>query len=197
MSFYRNSHIFFFNLHKEVALHLEVLDVQLGLHSLNYSMPIAYRQALSRACIVCKQHRGRECFGKLQYERFAEPTCVDCVEQKRRKTGKLYGTEQTPNAIDVFDSAAGAIAYSTKPHIRHTQLEMSERALELLGVPRQRGSKLVILDIGCGNGISSEVVQRWGHECIGTDISLALLKLAHKDIELSCQDICEGTYLFI
>jgi predicted TPR repeat methyltransferase len=174
-------------------------------------MPLAFKQALARECCGCKQQLPRERFGKGQYERFAKPMCIGCVECKLRKTGKLYGAEQQPDAIDAFDSVAGAMAYSAKPHIRVTQLEMSERALELVGVPKLRSgrdtSALVILDVGCGHGISSDVVQSWGHSCVGTDISQCLLKLAQKErevistdgvalshLELSCQDICQGVY---
>lgn len=39
----------------------------------------------------------------------------------------------------------------------------------------------LILDIGCGSGLSAEVICRAGHVCIGTDISQAMLKISHED----------------
>jgi len=49
---------------------------------------------------------------------------------------------------------------------------MSERALELLHL--SEGSKL-ILDIGCGTGLSGKVLEKHGHVWVGMDISRSML----------------------
>ena len=51
---------------------------------------------------------------------------------------------------------------------------MAERAIELLNISDERGSCL-ILDIGCGSGLSGEVLEEYGHRWIGVDISPSML----------------------
>jgi 18S rRNA (guanine1575-N7)-methyltransferase len=53
------------------------------------------------------------------------------------------------------------------------QTTMTERALELLAIPEDKSG--LILDIGCGTGISGEVLEENGHMWIGVDISSAML----------------------
>ena len=53
---------------------------------------------------------------------------------------------------------------------------MTKRALEILAIPK--GKAKLLLDIGCGSGISGSVVGSKGHMWIGTDISKAMLDVA-------------------
>ncbi len=53
---------------------------------------------------------------------------------------------------------------------------MSERALELLALPDYGSS--YILDVGCGSGLSGEVLSEAGHYWIGMDISEHMLTVA-------------------
>lgn len=61
------------------------------------------------------------------------------------------------------------------------QDEMSNRAYELM-LPSEDES-LLILDIGCGSGLSGSVLEENGHQWIGIDISQAMLDVA-KDREV-------------
>eukprot|EP01130_Rhizamoeba_saxonica_P005111 TRINITY_DN2050_c0_g1_i2.p1 TRINITY_DN2050_c0_g1~~TRINITY_DN2050_c0_g1_i2.p1 ORF type:complete len:253 (-),score=67.64 TRINITY_DN2050_c0_g1_i2:76-834(-) len=56
------------------------------------------------------------------------------------------------------------------------QTKMSERALEILNFPEEDGPKL-ILDVGCGTGLSGAVLEKAGHFWIGLDISKNMLEV--------------------
>lgn len=53
------------------------------------------------------------------------------------------------------------------------QVQMSERAVELLLLPEDEPCLLV--DIGCGSGLSGSVLEEQGHYWVGMDISPAML----------------------
>jgi SAM-dependent methyltransferase len=53
------------------------------------------------------------------------------------------------------------------------QGRMSERAIELLALPDDEPK--YILDIGCGSGLSGDVIEEHGHMWVGVDISPAML----------------------
>lgn len=53
------------------------------------------------------------------------------------------------------------------------QMTMSERAVELLGLPEDQPCHL--LDLGCGSGLSGEFLSEQGHTWVGVDISEAML----------------------
>jgi 18S rRNA (guanine1575-N7)-methyltransferase len=65
---------------------------------------------------------------------------------------------------------------------------MSERAVELLNMDGQEGS--LILDIGCGSGLSGEILSENGFLWLGLDISRDMLNVARE------RD-CEGDLLQI
>lgn len=70
---------------------------------------------------------------------------------------------------------------------------MTERALELLNLPENKPA--LLLDLGCGSGLSGEVIDDHGHMWIGLDISESMLTVA-KDREatgdLFLQDLGQG-----
>lgn len=53
------------------------------------------------------------------------------------------------------------------------QAQMTERCLELLLLPED--TPCLLLDIGCGSGLSGTVLEENGHMWIGMDISPAML----------------------
>jgi len=53
------------------------------------------------------------------------------------------------------------------------QVQMCERAIELLVLPEDQSC--LLLDIGCGSGLSGSVLEEQGHVWIGVDISSAML----------------------
>mmetsp|Transcript_8552 Transcript_8552/g.12205 ORF Transcript_8552/g.12205 Transcript_8552/m.12205 type:complete len:101 (+) Transcript_8552:94-396(+) len=62
------------------------------------------------------------------------------------------------------------------------QREITERAIELLRLHETSEPKLV-LDIGCGSGLSGKVLEEKGHVWIGCDVSRDMLDVANERIE--------------
>lgn len=58
------------------------------------------------------------------------------------------------------------------------QVQMCERAIELLALPDDK--QCLLLDIGCGSGLSGEVLDEQGHIWIGIDIAPAMLDIARE-----------------
>lgn len=69
---------------------------------------------------------------------------------------------------------------------------MATRALELLSLPENFPVPRLILDLGCGSGISSRVISEAGHNWIGMDISESMLRVAQEDMEVEDDDEMEG-----
>ncbi|XP_011503691.1 PREDICTED: probable 18S rRNA (guanine-N(7))-methyltransferase isoform X2 [Ceratosolen solmsi marchali] len=60
-------------------------------------------------------------------------------------------------------------------------MRMSERAFELLLLPKDK--VCLLLDIGCGSGLSGSVLENKGHYWLGIDISSAMLNIGvHRKI---------------
>ena len=53
------------------------------------------------------------------------------------------------------------------------QSTMSERAIELLALPED--TPCMVLDIGCGSGLSGQCLEEQGHFWVGLDISRDML----------------------
>eukprot|EP01096_Ripella_sp_DP13-Kostka_P004520 TRINITY_DN16849_c0_g1_i1.p1 TRINITY_DN16849_c0_g1~~TRINITY_DN16849_c0_g1_i1.p1 ORF type:complete len:294 (+),score=92.02 TRINITY_DN16849_c0_g1_i1:111-884(+) len=72
------------------------------------------------------------------------------------------------------------------------QATMSERAIELLMLPDE---PCLLLDLGCGSGLSGEVLSDQGHTWIGLDISPSMLQVALErevDGDVVLSDIGQG-----
>ncbi|KAE9609868.1 hypothetical protein Lal_00006693 [Lupinus albus] len=85
-----------------------------------------------------------------------------------------------PEAIappEIFYDDVEARKYTSSSRIVQIQAELSERALELLALPEDGVPKL-LLDIGCGSGLSGETLSEDGHHWIGLDISPSMLNIA-------------------
>ncbi|ODQ65258.1 S-adenosyl-L-methionine-dependent methyltransferase [Nadsonia fulvescens var. elongata DSM 6958] len=61
--------------------------------------------------------------------------------------------------------------YTESSRVQHIQSEMTHRALELLNIPPSQ----YILDIGCGSGLSGEILTEEGHTWVGMDIAASML----------------------
>jgi len=77
---------------------------------------------------------------------------------------------------EIFYGVDEAKKYTTNSRMIEIQEQMSLRALELLALPEDQPS--LILDLGCGSGLSGEAIAEAGHRWIGFDISSAMLDVA-------------------
>lgn len=79
---------------------------------------------------------------------------------------------------EIFYNMEEARKYTSNSRMIEIQSEMSERAIELLNLPEDESCML--LDIGCGSGLSGECLSEQGHIWIGIDISPAMLDIARQ-----------------
>ncbi|KAG5522646.1 hypothetical protein RHGRI_034707 [Rhododendron griersonianum] len=78
---------------------------------------------------------------------------------------------------EIFYNDVEARKYTSSSRIIEIQAKLSERALELLALPDD-GVPRLLLDIGCGSGLSGETLSENGHQWIGLDISESMLDVA-------------------
>lgn len=81
----------------------------------------------------------------------------------------------------LFYNAKEARKYDSSSRMVGIQREITERAIELLKLPDGRPS--FILDVGCGSGLSGQVLEEHGHVWVGCDVSRDMLNMANERIE--------------
>jgi len=79
---------------------------------------------------------------------------------------------------DMFYDATEAKKYLHSSRMIEVQASMAERALEMLDLPE--GAPSLLLDVGCGTGLSGEVLEESGHQWVGVDISRDMLGAARE-----------------
>lgn len=77
---------------------------------------------------------------------------------------------------ELFYNENEARKYTQNSRMIDIQVQMSERAVELLALPDDEPQFL--LDLGCGSGLSGSVLEDQGHTWVGVDISTAMLDVA-------------------
>lgn len=78
---------------------------------------------------------------------------------------------------EIYYNEKEARKYTNNNRIIEVQTALTDRALELLLLPDDNVPKL-LLDLGCGSGLSGEILEQAGHHWIGLDISEAMLSVA-------------------
>lgn len=94
---------------------------------------------------------------------------------------------------EVFYNQTEAKKYTNYSRIQMVQAEMTLRSLSLLDLPK--GKSCFLIDIGCGSGLSGEILDQDGHIWVGMDISPSMLEVALKrdiDGDLMLSDIGHG-----
>jgi 18S rRNA (guanine1575-N7)-methyltransferase len=107
---------------------------------------------------------------------------------------------------EIFYDADEAAKYTANTRVAAVQRRLTERALELLALPARRRSgagggggggggderPCLLLDLGCGSGLSGEAIAAAGHHWLGLDIAPAMLDVALKRAEEETESSDEG-----
>jgi len=99
--------------------------------------------------------------------------------------------EQAPP--ELFYNEAEAAKYLHSSRMVEIQSAMAERALEMLCLPE--GEPCLLLDVGCGTGLSGETLEEAGHRWVGMDVSgdmLHVAKLREVEGDLVHRDMGRG-----
>lgn len=88
---------------------------------------------------------------------------------------------------EIFYNEDEARKYTSNTRMIDIQSKITARAMELLAIPKD-GVPRMLLDLGCGSGLSGEAISEEGHTWIGMDISEAMLDVA-KEREVE-GDVC-------
>ncbi|TIA87820.1 hypothetical protein E3P99_02945 [Wallemia hederae] len=97
---------------------------------------------------------------------------------------------------EIFYGDDEASKYTSNTRVQQIQADMTYRALELMGFGEDEPPKF-LLDIGCGSGLSGEILDEEGHYWVGCDISPSMLSIAlDRDLEgdLLLSDIGAGVH---
>ncbi|SCU78080.1 LANO_0A02036g1_1 [Lachancea nothofagi CBS 11611] len=92
---------------------------------------------------------------------------------------------------EVFYNDTESQKYTSSTRVQHIQAKMSLRALELLNL----SDMSFVLDIGCGSGLSGEILSEEGHIWCGVDISPSMLATGltrELDGDLMLHDMGQG-----
>lgn len=92
---------------------------------------------------------------------------------------------------EFFYDDSEAKKYTNSTRVQHIQAKMTLRALELLNA----APASFVLDIGCGSGLSGEILSEEGHMWCGLDISPSMLATGlgrSLEGDLMLQDIGQG-----
>ncbi len=77
---------------------------------------------------------------------------------------------------EIFYDDKEAAKYARSSRMQQIQQQVSERAIELLNL--SSSLPCLLLDVGCGTGMSGSVLEESGHTWIGIDISQSMLNVA-------------------
>ncbi len=119
------------------------------------------------------------------------------------ETPRRRNTPQSSSSTFLSKLAAFHVLPSSR--IQHIQSDMTHRALELLNLSPDEPK--LLLDIGCGSGLSGEILDEEGHYWVGVDIAPSMLgECADNDVRPKILSIFErwhwtgklkGTFFFM
>lgn len=95
---------------------------------------------------------------------------------------------ETTAPPELFYNDSEARKYDSSSRMIKIQEQITTRALEMLGLPNR---PCYILDIGCGSGLSGQVLEEAGHYWVGCDISSSMLSVAAEQ-DSDTGDLCHA-----
>lgn len=93
---------------------------------------------------------------------------------------------ETTAPPELFYNESEARKYDSSSRMIKIQEQITTRAMEMLGLPNR---PCYILDIGCGSGLSGQVLEEAGHYWVGCDISSSMLSVATEQ-DSDTGDLC-------
>jgi len=92
-------------------------------------------------------------------------------------------------SASIFYNNREARKYDSSSRMVGIQREITNRAIELLKLPKDgKNKKRFLLDIGCGSGLSGQVLSEHGHVWMGCDVSRDMLNVANERLEAMDDD---------
>jgi 18S rRNA (guanine1575-N7)-methyltransferase len=95
---------------------------------------------------------------------------------------------ETSAPPELFYNDSEARKYDSSSRMIKIQEQITTRAMEMLGLPNR---PCYILDIGCGSGLSGQVLEEAGHYWVGCDISSSMLAVASEQ-DSDTGDLCHA-----
>ena len=111
--------------------------------------------------------------------------CQELLQEQLASSLTMSRPELTGHA-SLFYNAKEARKYDSSSRMIGVQREITERAIELLRLPEDK--PCFVLDIGCGSGLSGQVLEEHGHAWVGCDVSRDMLTVANERISVKREE---------
>ena len=86
---------------------------------------------------------------------------------------------------ELFYNEKESSRYAQNSRILQIQADLAQRAYDLLEIPQEDTTPKLLLDLGCGSGISGSILSEANHHWFGLDISESMLQIARENEEIS------------
>lgn len=90
---------------------------------------------------------------------------------------------------ELFYNEKESSRYAQNSRILQIQADLAQRAYDLLEIPQEDTTPKLLLDLGCGSGISGSILSEANHHWFGLDISESMLQIARENEEISNFDL--------